>query len=210
MFSFTKRPEEAIQLAGETYRINLAFNVVIKAFGVLENKELSNEEKIEQCFNLFLIDDFKFNDLAIKGDVVADVFKYINEKPYGNFNDDNEKTAQNNTNIDEVHSDFDYEQDAGAIYASFLNYYHIDLNQMIDKMHWDNFKTLFENLGPETPIQRIRQYRNDDLSNYSDDPKQSSFIAEQQSYYKLDKEVGTDAFSSNAASVFQSLFEEAK
>jgi len=207
MFSFTKRPEKTIQLANREYRINLAFDVVISAFGVLDSEELDDEDKIKQCFDLFIIDDLGFDSLAVKSDIVSSIFQYVNEQPYGHTDNDEET---GNEPADNFHSDFDYEQDAGAIYASFLNFYHIDLNQMIGRMHWDEFKALFDNLGSETPIQKIRQYRGDDLTRYKDDAERAQFVSSQQFYYQLDKDNGSDMFSGNASSVFGMLFEEGK
>ncbi|MBZ6000958.1 Gp15 family bacteriophage protein [Leuconostoc gelidum] len=206
MFSFTKRPEKTIQLVNREYRINLAFDVVISAFGVLDSEELDDEDKIEQCFDLLIIDDLGFDSLAVKSDIVSSIFQYINEQPYGHRDDEETEDEP----ASEFHSDFDYEQDAGAIYASFLNFYNIDLNQMIGRMHWDEFKALFDNLGAETPIQKIRQYRGDDLTRYKDDAERAQFISSQQFYYQLDKDKGTDMFSGNASSVFSMMFEEGK
>ncbi|KAA8371891.1 hypothetical protein FE415_07380 [Leuconostoc carnosum] len=208
MFSFTKRPETTIKLLDGKYRLNLAFNVVIEAFGVLDT-DLSDAEKVERCFNLLVIDKLPTNDLAVKGDIVAGVFQYINERPYGNDEDDGSQATDEQSSAAN-HADFDYEQDAGAIYASFLMYYHIDLNQMIDRMHWDQFKALFDNLGADTPIQKIRQYRSDDLSQYADDPKQAQFVSQMQFYYQLDKEVESDGFSSNASSIFDMMMNDSK
>lgn len=208
MFSFTKRPETTFKLFNNEYRINLAFNVVIEAFGVLDS-ELTDEEKIEKCFDLLVIDALPVDKLSIKSDVISNVFSYINEHPYGNDTEDydgNNDTESGKNNV----ADFDYEQDAGAIYASFLNFYHIDLNQMIDRMHWDQFKALFDNLGSETPIQKIRQYRSDDLTGYKDDPERAQFVSEMKSYYQLDKDVDSDGFTGDASSVFNMMFEDGK
>ncbi|WP_419154495.1 Gp15 family bacteriophage protein, partial [Weissella bombi] len=83
--------------------------------------------------------------------------------------------------------------------------YHIDLYAQLDKMHWDVFKALFDNLGEKTPISRIRQIRNDDLSNYKDDAQQAGLMAEAQMYYQLDKNKQADSFGKGSASIFDSL-----
>lgn len=203
MFSFTKRPEQTIDLAGHIYHVNLAFNRVIKAFGVLDDETLSDVDKINQCFNLFSV-DLQTNDLATKGSIVANLFTYINETPYGNF-EDNDVSDIENEPIQNI-ADYDFEQDAAAIYASFMSDYRIDLNNEIDRMHWDTFKALFDNLGEKTPINRIRQIRNDDLSSYKDNAQQAGLIAEAQMYYQLDKNKADDTFSGNASDIFDGLF----
>lgn len=208
MFSFTKRPETTFKLLDKEYRINLAFNVVIEAFGVLDS-DLDDAEKINKCFDLLVVDNIPSNDIAIKADVIKSLFEYINEKPYGN----DESDYNNETQADEPLSsqaDYDYEQDAGAIYASFLNFYHIDLNQMIDRMDWHQFKALFDNLGPDTPIQKIRQYRSDDLTGYKDNPEQAQFVSEMKSYYQLDNQVEGDGFTGNASAIFDMMMGDAE
>ena len=203
MFSFTKRPEQTIDLAGHIYHVNLAFNRVIKAFGVLDDETLSDVDKINQCFNLFSV-DFQTDDLATKGSIIANLFTYINAMPYGNFDDEDTPAAEGEPT--ESIADYDFEQDAAAIYASFMCDYHIDLNNELDRMHWDTFKALFDNLGEKTPINRIRQIRNDDLSNYKDNAQQAGLIAEAQMYYQLDKNKADDTFSGNASNIFDGLF----
>lgn len=207
MFSFTKRPEQTIDLAGHIYHVNLAFNRVIKAFGVLDDESLSDIEKIDQCFHIFSV-DLQIDDLATKGSIVANLFTYINATPYGNFEDDDASDTENEP-IQNI-ADYDFEQDAAAIYASFMSDYHIDLNNEIDRMHWDVFKALFDNLGEKTPINRIRQIRNDDLSNYKDNAQQAGVIAEAQMYYQLDKNKADDTFSGNASAIFDGLFADSE
>ncbi|SCC13711.1 Bacteriophage Gp15 protein, partial [Weissella bombi] len=166
------------------------------------DENLTNVEKINQCFSLFSL-DLHTDNLATKGSIVSNLFDYINATPYGNFDDEDTPTPENEPtgNI----TDYDFEQDAAAIYASFMTYYHIDLYAQLDKMHWDVFKALFDNLGEKTPISRIRQIRNDDLSNYKDDAQQAGLMAEAQMYYQLDKNKQADSFGKGSASIFDSL-----
>lgn len=208
MFSFTKRPEQTFKLGNREYKINLAFNVVIEAFGVLESEDLSNEDKVSKIFDLFIIDKFETDSVAIKGDIVSSIFQYINDGPYGK--NDEEDSASSESDSALATSDYDYEQDAGAIYASFLNFYNIDLNKEIGVMHWDRFKALFDNLGSDTPIQKIRQYRSDDLTSYKDDAERAKFISNMQYYYRLDKQKENDGFAANASSIFDMMFENGK
>ncbi|MCM6766447.1 Gp15 family bacteriophage protein, partial [Weissella paramesenteroides] len=113
-----------------------------------DDETLSDVDKINQCFNLFSV-DLQTNDLATKGSIVANLFTYINATPYGNFEDGDASDTENEP-IQNI-ADYDFEQDAAAIYASFMSDYHIDLNNEIDRMHWDTFKALFDNLGEKTP-----------------------------------------------------------
>jgi len=61
---------------------------------------------------------------------------------------------------------FDYDADAGYIYAAFLQQYGIDLTSI--NMHWWTFKTLFDSLSEETHFGKIMQYRCTDISQIKD------------------------------------------
>jgi len=79
------------------------------------------------------------------------------------------KTVQISLNsIDKVKSfvntisQFDYDFDAGRIYAAFMQQYNIDLTRT--DMHWWLFKTLFDGISEETHFGKILQYRGMNLS----------------------------------------------
>lgn len=61
---------------------------------------------------------------------------------------------------------FDYDADAGYIYAAFLQQYNIDLGNV--NMHWWTFKTLFDSLSEDTHFGKILQYRCTDTSQIKD------------------------------------------
>ncbi len=57
---------------------------------------------------------------------------------------------------------YDWEQDAGPIYAAFLADYGIDL-EAVEYLHWWKFRALFAALRPDNAICRIMEYRSADL-----------------------------------------------
>ena len=57
---------------------------------------------------------------------------------------------------------YDYEQDADVLIASFLNYYGVDLTQ--DKLHWWAFRRLMLNLPDESPFMQRIHYRIADIN----------------------------------------------
>ena len=107
---------------------------------------------------------------------------------------------------------YSYKQDADAIYASFLMQYHIDLLKERGKMHWCVFRALFDGLNEDTPIQRIIDLRQKNLSEIPDE--QRGKVAQLQQYYALKvnkSKAEQDALSNNALSAaFNSLFKAAK
>ena len=57
---------------------------------------------------------------------------------------------------------FDFEKDAELIYAGFVQQYGIDLQT--ENMHWWKFMILLENLGSDTRLNRVIEYRTIDTS----------------------------------------------
>jgi len=60
---------------------------------------------------------------------------------------------------------FCFDFDAGEIYAGFLSEYGIDLTG-VNFLHWYKFKTLLENLSPESAFKRKIELRFMDLSGF--------------------------------------------
>lgn len=62
---------------------------------------------------------------------------------------------------------FSFEDDAGCIYAAFIDCYGIDL-QEVEYMHWWKFRTLFDGLPEDTEIKQRMMYRTIDANSIKD------------------------------------------
>lgn len=196
MYSLTGKSEQSVNIAGQEYDLKLTYKNVIQAFDIMDS-DIDPESKINQVFELMLAPNIT-SSVLIRSQVVEGVFNYINATPYGNASEDAEHS---NSEFKDVYTaDFDFNQDGAAIYASFVFDYGIDLNEHPD-MHWDTFKALFDNLSPESPIQRIRAVRNEDPTKYGDDAEKISSINEHQAYYSLDKAAKNMDVESNVNAV---------
>lgn len=180
MLSLTQNPLNEVVFDGKTYHLDLAFDTVLQYLQLSSDDELSKEEKAEYAIDLFLDeqelpDDPKFYEL---------VFKAVNEEitsdPYGN-----NMPNSNPFGLAPVKY-FDYVQDAEAIFASFMREYHINLLKQRGKMHWREFKALFDGLSENSYMQRIISIRQRDLSEV-DDSKMRQQLTEAKSYYALDE-----------------------
>lgn len=178
MLSLTQDPLNEVVFGGKTYRLDLAFDTVIQYLKLSSDDELSEEEKAVYAIELFLDEqdlpsDPKFYEL---------VFKAVNEEitsdPYGN-----NMPNSNPFGLAPVKY-FDYEQDAEAIFASFMSEYHINLLEQRGKMHWREFKALFNGLSENSYMQRIISIRQRDLSEI-DDSKAQQQLNEAKNYYML-------------------------
>lgn len=196
MLSLTQDPLNEVVFGGKTYRLDLAFDTVIQYLKLSTDDELSKEEKAVYAIELFLDEqdlpsDPKFYEL---------VFKAVNEEiisdPYGN-----NTSSSNPFGLAPVKY-FDYEQDAEAIFASFMSEYHINLLEQRGKMHWREFKALFNGLSENSYMQRIISIRQRDLSEI-DDSKAQQQLNEAKNYYALDvpqnETVGQDQATQTSA-----------
>ena len=203
MLSLTDTPLSAIKFDGETYQINLAFDNVIKYLELVED---DSENKELEALKLFFGDQ----EIPLDPDFIESSFKLINEtitkSAYqGSFSKDW------SMNIAPQHI-YSYKQDADAIYSSFMMQYHIDLLKERGKMHWCVFRALFDGLSEDTPIQRIIELRQKNLTDVPDE--QRGKVMQLQQYYalKLKKpKTEEDVFNnSSLSSAFASLMNTAK
>ncbi|GAB2065996.1 Gp15 family bacteriophage protein [Lactobacillus gasseri] len=203
MLSLTDTPLSAIKFDGETYQINLAFDNVIKYLELVEDDSENKELKALKLF-------FGDQEIPLDPDFIESSFKLINEtitkSAYqGSFSKDW------SMNIAPQHI-YSYEQDADAIYSSFMMQYHIDLLKERGKMHWCVFRALFDGLSEDTPIKRIIELRQKNLTDVSDE--QRGKVMQLQQYYALNlkkPKTEEDVFnSSSLSSAFASLMNAAK
>lgn len=203
MLSLTDMPLSAIKFDGETYQINLAFDNVIKYLELVED---DSENKELEALKLFFGDQ----EIPLDPDFIESSFKLINEtitkSAYqGSFSKDW------SMNIAPQHI-YSYKQDADAIYSSFMMQYHIDLLKERGKMHWCVFRALFDGLSEDTPIQRIIELRQKNLTDVSDEQRGKAMQLQQYYALKLKKpKTEEDVFNnSSLSSAFASLMNAAK
>lgn len=203
MLSLTDTPLSAIKFDGETYQINLAFDNVIKYLELVED---DSENKELEALKLFFGDQ----EIPLDPDFIESSFKLINETiTKSAYQGNSSKDWSMNIAPQHIYS---YEQDADAIYSSFMMQYHIDLLKERGKMHWCVFRALFDGLGEDTPIQRIIELRQKNLTDVPDE--QRGKVMQLQQYYALKLKKSTteeDVFnSSSLSSAFASLMNTAK
>lgn len=80
---------------------------------------------------------------------------------------------------------FDFQKDAGLIYAGFQQQYGIDLQTT--QMHWWRFMLLLENLGEGTRLSKVIEYRTRDTSSKHLSKEERAFYKAMQQYYGLDR-----------------------
>lgn len=97
---------------------------------------------------------------------------------------------------------YSYEQDQYLIYSAFLQYYHIDLND-IDYLHWWKFKQLFHELPDDSKIKKVMMYRSIPItSNMTEEQRQ--FYANMKSIYRLKDDRSETQIANSFASILAS------
>jgi len=144
------------------FRISMLFELL------MQDNEISDEEKLEQAIILYY-DNRKgnlekaFNDLKKSTDGILWFFKCGKEEK--------QKTKQ--TSKKEEKQIYSYEFDANYIYGAFKAQYDIDLQD--DKLHWWKFKALFESLEDKNRIVEIMGYRSIDLGKIKDKDEKARY-----------------------------------
>lgn len=168
----SKADHSFIELTTGQYELDYSFDNVLRWFDLVDS-ELPDEAKALRTFLMFV------GAVDATNDDVAAVFKRVSEDvshhPYGN-------TTESEP-VGKWDRAFDFELDAGAIYASFWQTYHINLLKEKGKMSWFEFKALLDGLDQDSIFERIVRIRKADLSEYKG--KQLNEMVECQQYYSL-------------------------
>ena len=135
-----------VAFEGKTYKINPYFDTVLKVFALQKEDDLSDGDKIDISFDL-LVAGRKNPTMATVTktkilNTIFDVLIDVSKKA-----DDDNRQA------------FDFTQDSGYIYSSFVMDYGIDLYEQQGKLHWWKFIQLFQGLSERTKIVQVMQIR---------------------------------------------------
>lgn len=135
----------AVVYEGKTYKLKPYYDNVLKVFAIQKEQALSERDKLDLSLELLikrkclkLCERDKVGLLNAVFDVLMDT------QP---------KEPDGRAPI------FDFEQDAGFIYASFLSDYGLDLYEQQGRLHWWAFIQLFRGLSDGSKIVQVMQIR---------------------------------------------------
>lgn len=196
MLSLTEKLTQSIAYQGREYPIDLSYDNVLRFYQLLDDADFDEGEKIIASFHIFF-DEKVPDDPEFLTNVVKLLGDYVSSNPYGS---DTEGQQGDTAPV----RYFSFQQDAPAIYASFMEQYGIDLIKEQGKLHWDKFKALLNGLGPETQFRRIvaiRQQTTDGLEG-----EELASVLEQQQYYRLTDGASVDAQTQRTDAMLDALF----
>lgn len=145
------------EVEGEIYELNTDYRYALECFKIIDNTSISDIERaIAVVSVLFGKEDKDGNIINIPSNLEIALEKAAIFLSCG----------KENKNIKEVKKDMDFEYDKEFIRASFMSDYSIDLSNR--EMHFWQFCELISGLTESSILNRVRDLRNTDLSNYND------------------------------------------
>lgn len=130
---------------GKTYRLKPFFDNVLKVFSLQKEQALSERDKLEISLDLLVRSKHSNMSEQNKVGLLNTVYDILMDAPP--------------SEPDGRAPIFDFEQDAGYIYASFLSDYGLDLYEQQGRLHWWAFIQLFRGLSEGSKIVQVMQIR---------------------------------------------------
>lgn len=155
---------------GKRYGVRTDFRVLLRYYELIHSG-LPMREKLSRIFHACYIDEIPPKaELAMKA-----LAKF-----YACVSDEREDNSSRRPKTAVRH--FDFEADAGYIYAAFMSEYGINLQSA--RLHWWEFMNLFSSLGESCRFSKIVSYRMAKPEKIKN-PEQKKFIQKMQRIYKL-------------------------
>lgn len=198
MLALTEQLTQSIAYQGRNYPIDLSYDNVLRFYQLLDDADFDEGEKIIAAFHIFFDEEVP-DDPEFLMNVFRLLGEYVSANPYGG------DTASSQDDQAPIRY-FSFQQDAPAIYASFMEQYGIDLIEEQGRLHWDKFKALLDGLGPDTQFRRIvaiRQRTTDGLEG-----EELAALMEQQQYYRLTDGASVDAQTQRTDAMLDALFKQ--
>lgn len=148
---------ETVAINGTKYRIRYGYRTMI-AVEMIIYEDMSDEQKMEQSLSLFYKD--------IPDDTEEAVRKLLWFHRCGA--EERSKETSKGRSKGQQYRAYDFQQDAGMIYAAFKQQYDINLHKTASEdLHWWEFSALLENLSDDTKMGKVMYWRTCDINGMS-------------------------------------------
>ncbi|MBO7669739.1 MAG: hypothetical protein J6S60_04030 [Oscillospiraceae bacterium] len=131
-----------VRVGRMTYFLRPAFDRVMRALSILGRDDLLEADRINAACRLIL---WPVPGRRRRAEALNAAIEALTAQPY-KASGDGPRTM-------------DYDYDAGAIYASFMAQYGIDLTKERGRLHWCKFQALLAGLGEDTQMMQISDIR---------------------------------------------------
>ena len=172
----------SFSIDGKKYEFNYDFRTSILFCLLMQDTELTEEQKILQGLQLYYPE--------IPDNIEEAYKKILFFYSRGKDIEDNKKVKQGKRIFKRNNNRaYDFEIDADLIFSAFMTQYHINLNR--ENLHWWEFMSLFNSLKDDTEIVKIMNYRTIDI-NSIEDKKERKTYKQLQDYYSLENTITTE------------------
>ena len=155
---------ETVRISGKNYPIYTDFKSWLKFFDMLEEKGLSEQEKMLLALRWY--------QEPIPPELWEEGFQaLIRFAICGEISEQSAKSGRNRKILS-------WSFDAPFVYAGFLSVYQIDL--LTAQMHWHLFRALFDALPEDTPIKQRMYYRGVNIAEIRDKNEKKRILKIQQ------------------------------
>lgn len=181
MFSFAYGIDDRIEINGKTYKVKLAYDVVLRLIDLLNDHEMTIRFQMETAFKLLFGNEVEIDlSLEEKSNVINEIMKnyVLVEKPSVVF-------ASNNRQSEHEKEYYSLREDADIIFASFFYDYHIDLIDERGKLHWQKFRALLNGLSDKTKLSQVISIRKWKPTDHTS-AEEKEQMRELQRFYSLD------------------------
>ena len=162
----------------EGLELNTDFRTSILFELLMQDKDISNEDKVALSINLYFNRQPK-STKEIEKMTKAIIWFYSCGNKKKELKNNEEEIVKKERKRKQIYS---FEQDDFLIYSAFMEQYHIDLNEA--NLHWWKFKAMFDGLNDNILFSKVMGYRSIDLSKI-EDKKQRDHYARLQKHWAL-------------------------
>lgn len=192
--------EKRIHFEGRRYRLNLAFDNVLRVFDVQREWLFSPAQRLE--LSVELLAGRRAARLPVKK--LAELFeRTINEF----INPEAKRGKPSGPHI------LDFTQDAPLIYAAFMQAYRLDLTKQRGRLDWRFFIALFQGLPEDTKIREVMSIRQRPIPEPNkNNAAQISALMEAKAFYaiKLSEDEAEHEFQAGVDRLAETLINRAK
>lgn len=148
----------------EGLELNADFRTSILFELLMQDKDISNEDKVALSINLYFNrQPTSYQEMEKMTRAIIWFYSCGNKKKKLKENSQGEEIVKKEKKRKQIYS---FEQDDFLIYSAFMEQYHIDLNET--KLHWWKFKAMFDALKDDNKIVEIMGYRAVNLNKIKD------------------------------------------
>ena len=155
-FTLHERLETEVEIEGEIYEVNMAFDNIIVFFEMMDNPNLSDTERVYYGIHMLL-----GTHLDLEAEKQIKVFETL-IKSFVHGGEKQELPVDLEGNVMPVvpgEKAYDLVHDATYIYTSFKQAYDMDLFEEQGKLDWRKFKMLLRDLPNKTKLKEVVDIR---------------------------------------------------